>query len=74
MGLTYLLIFVVMAWAGGVKKRWFLLGASVCVVGIALLWPRISDMYFARRITVVIDHITGNPDTLYNQTQDMGWQ
>ena len=74
MGLTYLLIFVVMAWAAGVKKRWFLLGLAVCVAGIALVWPRISDMYFARRITVVIDHILGNPDTLYNQTQGIGWQ
>lgn len=74
MGLTYLLIFVVMAWAGGVKKRWFILGLAVCAVGVVLIWPRISDMYFARRITVVIDHITGNPDTLYDQTQDMGWQ
>ncbi len=33
MGLTYLFIFVIMAWAGGVKKRWFLLAAVVCVVG-----------------------------------------
>ncbi len=74
MGLTYLLIFVVMAWAGGVKKRWFALGLAACVVGVVLVWPRISDMYFARRITVVIDHITGNPDTIYDQTQDMGWQ
>ena len=32
MGLTYLLIFVVMAWAGGVKKRWFLLARQVHTV------------------------------------------
>ena len=74
MGLTYLLIFVIMAWAGGVKKRWFLLAAVVCVVGIVVIWPRISDQYFARRVTVVIDHILGNPDTLYEQTQGIGWQ
>ena len=74
MGLTYLLIFVVMAWTGGVKKRWFLLALALCVVGVLLIWPRISDMYFARRVTVVIDHLLGNTETLYEQTQGAGWQ
>lgn len=74
MGLTYLLIFVIMAWAGGVKKRWFLLAAVVCAVGVFLIWPRISDQYFARRISVVIDHILGNQETIYEQTQGIGWQ
>lgn len=74
MGLTYLFIFVVMAWTGGVKKRWFLLAAAVCVIGIVLIWPHVSDMYFMKRFTVVIDHILGNPDTIYEQTQDVGWQ
>ena len=74
MGLTYLFIFVVMAWAGGVKKRWFLLAAVVCVVGIVLIWPHVSDMYFMKRFTVVVDHILGNPNTIYEQTQDAGWQ
>ncbi len=74
MGLTYLLIFVIMAWTGGVKKRWFLLGLLVCVVGVVVVWPHIEGQYFARRITVVIDHILGNPDTLYEQTQGIGWQ
>ncbi|WP_130868188.1 FtsW/RodA/SpoVE family cell cycle protein [Intestinimonas massiliensis (ex Afouda et al. 2020)] len=74
MGLTYLFIFVVMAWTGGVKKRWFLLAAVVCVAGIVLIWPHVSDMYFMKRFTVVIDHILGNPDTIYEQTQDVGWQ
>ena len=74
MGLTYLFIFVVMSWAGGVKKRWFLLAAVVCVVGIVLIWPHVSDMYFMKRFTVVVDHILGNPNTIYEQTQDAGWQ
>ena len=74
MGLTYLFIFVIMAWAGGVKKRWFLLAAVVCVVGAVVIWPRISHMYFAQRFAVVIDHLLGNPDTLYEQTQRAGWQ
>ena len=74
MGLTYLFIFVIMAWAGGVKKRWFLLAAVVCVVGAVVIWSRISHMYFAQRFAVVIDHLLGNPDTLYEQTQGAGWQ
>lgn len=74
MALTYAFIFVIMAWAGGVKKRWFLLAIVVCVIGAVLIWPHISDKYFARRITVVIDHITGNTETISEQTQGQGFQ
>ena len=74
MVLTYLLIFVIMAWSAGVKKRWFILALVVVVVGIAVIWPHVKDMYFAERFTVVIDHLTGNQETLYAQTQGRGWQ
>ena len=74
MGLTYLLIFVIMAWCAGVKKRWFLLAAVVCAVGVVLVWPHVKDMYYMKRFTVVIDHILGNPDTIWEQTQGKGWQ
>lgn len=74
MALVYLFLFLVLTWTSGVKLRWFALGAVVCVVGIILIWPHISDQYFARRVTVVIDHITGNQATLYEQTQGAGWQ
>ena len=74
MALVYLFLFLVLTWTSGVKLRWFALGAVVCVVGIILVWPHISDQYFARRVTVVIDHITGNQATLYDQTQGAGWQ
>lgn len=74
MALVYLFLFLVLTWTSGVKLRWFALGALVCVVGIILIWPHISDQYFARRVTVVIDHITGNQATLYEQTQGAGWQ
>ena len=74
MGLTYLLIFVIMAWAGGVKKRWFLIGAVVCVGAVVLIWPHVQDKYFMKRFVVVFDHLTGNPDTIYEQTQVAGWQ
>lgn len=74
MGLTYLAIFVIMAWSAGVKKRWFLLAAVVCAAGVVVIWPHVKDMYFMKRITVVIDHIMGNSDTLFEQTQGQGWQ
>ena len=74
MGLTYLLIFVIMAWAGGVKKRWFLLAAVVCAAGVVLIWPHVKDMYYMKRFTVVIDHLLGNPNTIWEQTQGKGWQ
>lgn len=74
MALTYLFIFVIMTWAGGVKKRWFLLAIVLAAAGIVLLWPKISHLYFVQRIIVVIDHLTGNPDTIANQTTGTGWQ
>lgn len=74
MPLVYLFLFAAMCWCAGVKLRWYLLSGSVGTVGIALLWPRISSQYWAQRITVVIDHITGNEATLANQTQGVGWQ
>ncbi|MGE9970750.1 FtsW/RodA/SpoVE family cell cycle protein [Candidatus Pseudoscillospira sp. SGI.172] len=74
MTLVYLFLFVMLAWTSGVRLRWFVLGAAVCAGGVAVIWPRISDKYFAKRITVVIDHITGNPATLVEQTQGKGWQ
>ncbi len=74
MALTYLFIFVVVAWTAGVKKRWFFLAIGIAVVGVILIWPHIEDQYFAQRVTVVIDHLTGNPDTLYEQTLGKGFQ
>ncbi|MCI7472446.1 MAG: FtsW/RodA/SpoVE family cell cycle protein [Clostridiales bacterium] len=74
MGLTYLMIFVIMAWSAGVKKRWFLLAVVVGVVGVVLIWPHVKDMYYMKRFTVVIDHIFSNPDTVWEQTQGKGWQ
>lgn len=73
MVLTYLFIFVVMAWVAGVKKRWFALGIGGSLGGAALIWPHLPS-YLTGRFTVVFDHIIGNPDTLYDQTMDKGWQ
>ncbi len=72
--LTYLLIFVTIAWTSGVKKRWFLLAFVAMVIAVIVIWPHVSDDYRMRRFTVVIDHLTGNQDTLYDQTLGMGFQ
>lgn len=74
MPLVYLFLFALMAWCAGVKARWYLLAGGAGAAGVALLWPKISGQYWARRITVVIDHITGNQATLFDQTMDTGWQ
>lgn len=74
MAFIYGLIFVVMAWAAGVKTRWFVLCAVVIVVAAVLLWPYLADDIHFRRIAIVIDHLTGNQETLYEQTMDTGWQ
>lgn len=74
MALTYLVIFVVVSWSAGVKKRWFLLAILLSAALLFFIWPRVKDIYFFRRITVVIDHLTGNPDTIWEQTQGVGYQ
>lgn len=74
MAMIYVFIFAVMAWAAGVKLRWFVLAFGVIAVGAVLLWPRLSQDVHFLRFAVVIDHITGNQETIYQQTQGIGWQ
>ena len=74
MALTYLFIFVIIAWSAGVKKRWFVLAIVVAVVGIVLIWPHVADDYRMKLFTVVLDHLTGNPDTVWEQTLGKGYQ
>lgn len=73
MVMVYLGIFVIIAWAAGVKRRWFLLGLIATAAGVILIWPHMPS-YIQGRFTVVIDHILGNTDTLFEQTQGDGWQ
>lgn len=56
------------------KKRWFLLAVILGVIAVAVIWPHISDKYFAKRILVVVDRLRGNTETLWEQTQGAGWQ
>ena len=74
MPLVYLFLFVIMCWCAGVKARWYALAGAVGIAGVAVLWPRVSGQYWARRITVVMDHVMGNQATLHEQTQGVGWQ
>jgi rod shape determining protein RodA len=74
MPLVYLFLFAILCWCAGVKLRWYILAAAICGAGIFVLWPKVSGQYWAQRITVVIDHLTGNEATLVNQTQGVGWQ
>lgn len=73
MVLVYLGLFVIIAWTAGVKKRWFLLALVLGVAAVIIVWPHVPG-YIQGRFTVVIDHITGNPDTYVEQTQGRGWQ
>ena len=77
MGLTYLFIYAAMSWSAGMKKRWYLLAIlafAALVLVIVLFWDKFSSIYFFRRIKVVIDHVAGNQDTVYDQTMKTGWQ
>jgi rod shape determining protein RodA len=78
MVLVYLLLFLVLAWTSGVHRLWFLLAGGLGSGGLALLyfllWDKLKNVYFIRRVVVILDHLTGNPDTLTEQTQGIGWQ
>ncbi len=62
MVLVYLAIFVIMAWVGGVKKRWFILVGGGGIGAVLFLWnfilPRTKYWtdYRIMRFRVVLDH------------------
>lgn len=62
MVLVYLMIFVIMAWVGGVRKRWFILVGGGLAAVVAFLWkfilPRTKYWtdYRIMRFRVVLDH------------------
>ena len=74
MPLVFLFLFAAMCLCAGVKLRWYALAGVIGTAGVAVLWPRVKDQYWAGRITVVIDHLLGVQETLYNQTHGAGWQ
>lgn len=74
MALIYTFIYVVVAWSAGVKLRWFALAFAGISIAVIVLWPHVSDDVHFLRFKVVIDHLTGNQETIYQQTQGIGWQ
>lgn len=58
MVVVYAFIFVVMAFAAGVKLRWFLLGGGAVGGGFALLWffTPLIKAYWKNRILILFNH------------------
>ena len=55
--LIFVFIFIIMAFAGGVKMIWFLLGGGAIVASIPFIWNYVMQEYQRRRIEVLF-----NPD------------
>ena len=53
--LIFLFIFVVVAFAGGVKMIWFLLGGGLVVTAVPFVWNFVMEEYQRRRILVLFD-------------------
>ena len=55
--LIFVFIFIIMAFAGGVKLIWFLLGGGAIVASVPFIWNYVMQEYQRRRIEVLF-----NPD------------
>ena len=66
--LNYLLIFVIMAFVGGVNIIWFLAGAGALLVLSPIIWTRFFDTYQRQRILVLFD------PTVDPSAQSVRWQ
>lgn len=53
--LIFVFIFLIMAFAGGVKLFWFLLGGGLVVTAIPFIWEFVMEEYQRRRILVLFD-------------------
>ena len=53
--LIFVFIFIGMAFSGGVKLIWFLLGGSVVAAGFPILWNNFMDEFQRKRILVLFD-------------------
>ena len=70
MVLVYLFLFVIIAWAAGIKLRWFLLaGGAVGALGY-LAWPHLPN-YIRMRISVVFDHTLDPTGIGYHQLRSL---
>jgi len=77
MCVTYMMIFVVMAWSAGVKVRWFVLVGGGAVAAVVLLWlfvlPETSlwTDYRIMRFRVVLDHSLDPQGKGFQQTRSI---
>ena len=77
MVLVYLFIFVIMAWVGGVKLRWFVTVGGGLVAAVTFLWifilprTRFWTDYRIMRFRVVFDHELDPLDTGWQQTRSL---
>ena len=53
--LIFVFIFIGMAFAGGVKLIWFLLGGGALVAAAPIIWNQLMDPYQQKRILVLFD-------------------
>ena len=53
--LIFVFIFLIMAFAGGVKLFWFLLGGGLVVTAVPFIWNFVMKEYQRRRILVLFD-------------------
>jgi len=68
MTLAYLFIALIMAFAAGIRYRWFLAGGITAAAAIPLLWTYFLDEYQKLRILVVLDP-TIDPAKAYQANQ-----
>ncbi|MEG1240775.1 MAG: FtsW/RodA/SpoVE family cell cycle protein [Oscillospiraceae bacterium] len=70
MVLVYLFLFVLMAWSGGVQKRWFALGFAGIAGAAVLMWSHLPT-YIQKRVITVVQWVFFGVDY---EPQGAGWQ
>ena len=77
MVLVYLMLFVIMAWVGGVQKRWFILVGGGLVLLVVFLWIFVLPNtewwtdYRIMRFRVVLDHTLDPTNVGYHQNRSL---
>ena len=71
MALSYLFIFVVMAFAGGVKLRWCAVGIAAFAAAVPFIWTYVFGQYQRDRFIVLFDSTYKLDSVGYHQHQSM---
>ena len=70
--LVYVLIFLVMVWIAGLKKRWFLIGGALIAAAGYVGWNMLpADNYWKMRILVCFDHELAPLDEGWHQARSL---